>query len=510
MIRSRTHDQDDFSKGNDSNGWSGWPAQENTAAVRRRGYFEDDSSERICADFSRALASARRRSALTVAWVWAETRNRTTPALGSLPLELVRVIILANRDDEGLVNKLEVAGLASELQHALTGLGVSNLTNHQLSTFNQTLPGNDLLVLQRSPADTLTLTASLIQRVAANARLLSRPERNWIDQTTADDSAVESSWGQHIPRRRKHRSISPRGVILAASSDLVTAVGRVARHLTSAVPIDLVLVLDPPDPREGGVPAGDFGAGSSDCVIAVATPRGLRGLVERHQVDLSRVDVLFLENADELSVTATRQRDSKFLVSKILQVTTKLLVSCDRSRMTSVFARSMLNSPLLSHGIETLTAPQETKTLDGAQQFYVQCETTATVEDALVELLSMSMALSDSQIAVFTRHAAPTVDLLERNGLRASRTATQGHVLVSRYGTDEISEPSVAFFVGVPPDKSLYTRVLGRLGPSWRTQSRMGIVLVQTSQLDEVFDLAALNQCRISELPADFMDYLPV
>ena len=170
-------------------------------------------------------------------------------------------------------------GLASSLVETLAALGYAEPTAVQSTSIPAALAGGDLLVSSKTGSGK---TAAFM--LPALQRLLAEP-------------VARGSEAAEAPRRataRHFRPAAPRVLVLAPTRELALQVQKATHDYGRAQRLRTTCLV-------GGMPYGlQLKQLARPVDIAIATPGRLRDHIERGSVDLSRVELLVLDEADRM------------------------------------------------------------------------------------------------------------------------------------------------------------------------------------------------------------------
>jgi superfamily II DNA/RNA helicase len=238
-------------------------------------------------------------------------------------------------------------GVPAALVEVLAGDGIINPFPVQAATLPDALAGRDILGrAQTGSGKTLGFSLPMVTRLAG---------------------------GQTAPGR-------PRGLVLVPTRELATQVYEVLRPLARAMGLWVTTIY-------GGVSYGpQVTALRRRTDIAVATPGRLADLINQGECDLSDVDIMVIDEADQMA-------DLGFLpiVRRLLEATPadgqRMLFSATLDAAIDVLVRRFLNNPA-THSVNENSSPAEIEhhviTIDPAKKLEVLATLTGGDKRSLV------------------------------------------------------------------------------------------------------------------------------
>ncbi|MBQ9059367.1 MAG: DEAD/DEAH box helicase [Atopobiaceae bacterium] len=180
-------------------------------------------------------------------------------------------------------------GLSENILHGVEALGFSEPTPVQAAAIPLVLAGRDVVAsAQTGTGKTAAFTLPALQRISELAA-------HTAAQPTENDSAKLTEGGEVAPKRRRRRKKKkPIALVITPTRELASQIETVATTVCKSTGQRAVIVM-------GGAKFGpQLKALQAGFDLLVATPGRLIDLMERNAVNLSRVKILVLDEADRM------------------------------------------------------------------------------------------------------------------------------------------------------------------------------------------------------------------
>ncbi len=293
-------------------------------------------------------------------------------------------------------NAFDSLGLRPELLRALADSGYTVPTPVQAQAIPVILQGKDILAgAQTGTGKTAGFTLPLLQRLHTD---LARPAQPAPVRLGAQDNARDNS--------RAPRPFRPvRCLILTPTRELAAQVEESVRTYGKYLPLTSTVVF-------GGVNINpQIGALRRGVDILVATPGRLLDHVQQRTVDLSRVEIFVLDEADRM-LDMGFIRDIRRILAILPTKRQNLLFSATFTEEIKRLADDLLNSPTHIH---VARENQESELV--TQSVYLTSRDSK--RDLLVHLL-VEHKISQALVFTRTKHGADRLaQQLQRDGINA-------------------------------------------------------------------------------------------
>lgn len=370
-------------------------------------------------------------------------------------------------------------GLGAGIVGALTGLGASDPFPIQAAAIPEVIAGRDVLGRGRTGSGkTIAFAAPIVELLLRN-----RPERRAVGRP-------------------------PRALILAPTRELAAQIDRTVQAVGKAVGIFTTTVV-------GGVRQGtQVRALERGVDILIGTPGRIEDLVAQRHLDLGRVEIAVLDEADHMCELGFVEP-----VQRILRMTRpdsqKLLFSATLDRDVDALVHEFLRDPAV---LEVADETQETSTIDH-RVFVVERDDKDAVLDRLARAAgpvlmftrtrSYAERLTEQFVEAGIRAASLHGDLNQARRTRSLDLLQRGKVdvlVATDVAARGIHVDRVALVVQAdPPDEyKTYTHRAGRTGRAGRAGVVVTIVAPsRRRRMQELLERAEIDAPMIPVGPAD-------
>ena len=205
--------------------------------------------------------------------------------------------------------------------------------------------------------------------------------------------------------RLKEGGRKPRALVLAPTRELAQQTSRAIRSMSGELPVHGATVY-------GGAPYGPQVTALKKATVVVATPGRLIDLMDRDKVDLSRVEVVVLDEADEM------------LRMGFIEDVDHILGAMPEERQVALFSATLpdaIRAVAESHLVDPVEVQVEEKALsvDHIEQIWIHCPH----KQKLALLIRVLAALRRGTTLVFARTKADcgrAAEALQKVGVRCA------------------------------------------------------------------------------------------